>query len=154
MKTIESLSKTYNAGAKSAKVGPRGLVFKATYSGNLKVERVFISTPVGYEEVSITVKRTGGNHAKDQNIHFCSIDENGNVPSHEHKVMKKGVTSFTKTFKNMEKNRVQVYLSKKALKGVKYTLRVNTKGTKLKYASSPKVKRASKPIMNQGKRIR
>jgi hypothetical protein len=152
MKKIESLSKTYNAGAKSSKIGPRGLGFNATYSGNLKVERVFISPPVGYAETSITIKRTGGTHKKDWTIYLCGIDENGNASSHKSKVMNKDAKTFTHTFKNMEKNRVQVYLSKKGLKGVKYTLRVNPKG-KVKYTAGTSVKKMVKPSLRK-KRIK
>ena len=140
MKKIESLSKIYNAGAKSSKIGPRGLGFNATYSGNLKVERVFISPPVGYEEVTITINRTGGNHKKDWKVHFCGVDENGNARSYASKTMKKSTKSFTRTFKNMEKSRVQVYLSKTGLNGVKYTLKATPKGGKLKFASKSQSK--------------
>jgi hypothetical protein len=129
---IEDIVRTYNTGATSEKVGPRGLGFNYWYTGNLLAERLFVGPPTASDTATFNFEGTGGSGQAPFTVTICWVDLNGNqVKEPVARTFTNNSGRWNTSFSGVFDLRPMVFLknSRISTMGHKYKLRMDVSST-------------------------
>ncbi len=131
-----------------ATIGPRALEANDAEAGTLVKDRLFVTAPLLYDELTVTIKKTGGKARTDVTI--CTTDAETGNKSHvvNHRFAQgKGLDTWTYKVRKTYGKSVSVYLRKRVgTNTFKYRIISDGKINMRKYAKTKKTSAVKKGV--------